>query len=208
MKILSTLIKPHLKEAFVNFRNGVKKLDKIDKKEAKETSKNNSEKKGDKNQKIEKNFFEEHSYSLEEKSINKRADISFKMNTYMYEKSSSDSYNDEHYSLDSGLNRLREKLFNAYGYQFDFFDFNDNGMQFNDNSLELDNYIRNHRKKKLENNSSNKKSKSSSGKKSSKNFNKKNLKDESNNTDDNVFDDYVYSFEDQDGNMQEIIYLI
>ena len=189
MKILSTLIKPHLKEAFVNFRNGVKKLDKIDKKEAKETSKNNSEKKGDKNQKIEKNFFEEHSYSLEEKSINKRADISFKMNTYMYEKSSSDSYNDEHYSLDSGLNRLREKLFNAYGYQFDFFDFNDNGMQFNDNSLELDNYIRNHRKKKLENNSSNKKSKSSSGKKSSKNFNKKNLKDESNNTEDKLMED-------------------
>ena len=32
MKILSTLIKPHLMQAFVNFRNAVKKLEKIDKK--------------------------------------------------------------------------------------------------------------------------------------------------------------------------------
>ena len=204
MKILSTLIKPHLKEVFQNFRKSVKKMDKKKEKSDKKNSNflNNSDKKKEK-KKIGKNFFdendEENSYSLEEKSLNnnKRADVSFKMNTYMYEKSSSDSLNYESNSVDSDrLHRLKEKLMNSYGAQYDFFDLNDDGLKYNDNSLEIDNYIKNHRKKKFnktnsDNNSSNKKSKSNSGKKdSNKNFNlninKKNFKDESNNTEDKI----------------------
>ena len=73
MKILSTLIKPHLKEVFANFRNFAKKPEKIDKGENEEKidDKNNSDKKPEINikkevrQKIGKNFFEEQSYSLE-----------------------------------------------------------------------------------------------------------------------------------------------
>ena len=91
MKILSTLIKPHLKQVFVNFRNAAKKLEKIDKKKDAKTT---SDKKLDINikkivqKKIEKDFFDEQSYSLEEKSMYKRADVSMKMNTFAYNPSS------------------------------------------------------------------------------------------------------------------------
>ena len=103
MKILSTLIKPHLKQVFVNFRNVAKKLEKIDKKKdfnekkEKKDKNNNSDKKPDINikkvinKKIEKDFFDEQSYSLEEKSMNKRADVSMKMNSFMYYTSSNES---------------------------------------------------------------------------------------------------------------------
>ena len=197
MKILSTLIKPHLKQVFVNFRNVAKKLEKIDKK-------NNIEKKQEKNikkevhKKIDKNFLEENSYSLEDKSFNdKRADVSMKMYTYMYCSSSEESsLKFEPNSEDNDrLHQLRERLRNSYGDPDDFFGLNYEGGKLHDNSLEFENYLSlNHQKKKKlnltnsENNSSNKKSNSNSNKK---NFNKKNLKDEGNNTDDKPFEENI-----------------
>lgn len=58
MKILSTLIKPHLKQAFVNFRNAAKKLEKIDKNKEKEKEKKPEINiKKEVHKKLDKNFF-------------------------------------------------------------------------------------------------------------------------------------------------------
>ena len=197
MKILSTLIKPHLIQAFVNFRNAVKKLEKIDKKKELEKKPEINIKK-EVHKKLDKNFLDEHSYSLEEKSImNKRADVSMKMYTYMYHNSSEESsLKFESNSEDNDrLHQLRERLRNSYGDPDDFFGFNNDGMRFHDNSLELENYFNQnrHKKKKLnltnsENNSSNKKS-SSNANSNKKNFNKKNLVDEGNNTEDKPYEE-------------------
>ena len=93
------------------------------------------------------------------------------------------------------MHQLREKLRNSYGDPDDFFGFSNDGMKFHENSLELENYLslNRHRKKKLnltnsENNSSNKKS-SSNANSNKKNFNKKNLIDEGNNTEDKPFEE-------------------
>ena len=194
MKILSTLIKPHLKQAFVNFRNVAKKLEKIDKNKE---SKNNSDKKPDINIKkivqknIEKDFFDDQSYSLEEKSMNKRADVSMKMNTFLYNSSSDESsLNIEPNSVDNDkLHKLRERLRNSYGDPDDFLGFNYDGMKLHDNSLELETYLglNNRKIRKLSqtnsDNNSSKKSKSNTNS-NKKNFNKKNLIDEGNNTED------------------------
>ena len=194
MKILSTLIKPHLKQVFVNFRNVAKKLEKIDKKK---DNKDNSDKKPDINikkivqKKIEKDFFDEQSYSLEEKSMNKRADVSMKMNTFLYNSSSDESsLNIEPNSVDNDkLHKLRERLRNSYGDPDDFLGFNYDGMKLHDNSLELETYlgINNRKIRKLSqtnsDNNSSKKSKSNTNS-NKKNFNKKNLIDEGNNTED------------------------
>ena len=194
MKILSTLIKPHLKQVFVNFRNVAKKLEKIDKKK---DNKDNSDKKPDINikkivqKKIEKDFFDEQSYSLEEKSMNKRADVSMKMNTFLYNSSSDESsLNIEPNSVDNDkLHKLRERLRNSYGDPDDFLGLNYDGMKLHDNSLELETYlgINNRKIRKLSqtnsDNNSSKKSKSNTNS-NKKNFNKKNLIDEGNNTED------------------------
>ena len=204
MKILSTLIKPHLKEVFANFRNFAKKPEKIDKGENEEKidDKNTSDKKPDINikkevrKKIGKNFFEEQSYSLEEKSLIKRADVSMKMNTYMYYSSSDESsLHIESNSVDDDkLHQLKEKLKILYGDSEDFLGFNYDGMRLHDNSLELETYLslNNHKKKKLsltnsENNSSKKSITNSNSNK--KNINKKNLVDEGNNTDNNLIEE-------------------
>ena len=199
MKILSTLIKPHLKQAFVNFRNAAKKLEKIDKNKEKEKEKKPEINiKKEVHKKLDKNFLDEHSYSLEEKSImNKRADVSMKMYTYMYCSSSEESSLKFECNTEDNdrLHQLRERLRNSYGDPDDFFGFSNDGMKFHDNSLELDNYLslNRHRKKKLnltnsENNSSNKKS-SSNANSNKKNFNKKNLIDEGNNTEDKPYEE-------------------
>ena len=183
MKILSTLIKPHLKQVFVNFRNVAKKLEKIDKKK---DNKDNSDKKPDINikkivqKKIEKDFFDEQSYSLEEKSMNKRADVSMKMNTFLFNSSSDESsLNIEPNSVDNDkLHKLRERLRNSYGDPDDFLGFNYDGMKLHDNSLELETYlgINNRKIRKLSqtnsDNNSSKKSKSNTNS-NKKNFNKK-----------------------------------
>ena len=196
MKILSTLIKPHLKQVFVNFRNVAKKLEKIDKKKVLTDSdkKPNINIKKEVQKKIGKNFFDDNdhsSYSLEEKSLQfKRADVSMKMNSFIcYNTSDESSLNIEPNSENNDkLHQLREKLRNSYGDPDDFLGFNPDGMRFHDNSLELETYLslNNHKRKKLsqtnsENNSSNKKSNANSNKK---NLNQKNLIDEGNNTED------------------------
>ena len=191
MKILSTLIKPHLKQAFVNFRNVAKELEKIDKKNDK-ANKKNLELKNDINikkevhKKLDKNFLDEHSYSLEEKSSpNKKADVSMKMYTFMYCSSSEESsLKFESNSEDNDrLHQLREKLRSSYGDPDDFFGFNNDGIRLQDNSLELENYFT--RKKRINlssSDSSNRKSNSNTNS-NRKNIYKKNLKDEGNNTD-------------------------
>ena len=191
MKILSTLIKPHLKQAFVNFRNVAKELEKIDKKNDK-ANKKNLELKNDINikkevhKKLDKNFLDEHSYSLEEKSSpNKKADVSMKMYTFMYCSSSEESsIKFESNSEDNDrLHQLREKLRSSYGDPDDFFGFNNDGIRLQDNSLELENYFT--RKKRINlssSDSSNRKSNSNTNS-NRKNIYKKNLKDEGNNTD-------------------------
>ena len=201
MKILSTLIKPHLKQVFVNFRNAAKKLEKIDKKKDAKTT---SDKKLDINikkivqKKIEKDFFDEQSYSLEEKSMYKRADVSMKMNTFAYNPSSEEpSLNIEPNSEDNDkLHKLREKLRNSYGDPDDFLGFNNDGIKLHDNSLELETYLglNNRKIRKLsqtnsENNSS-KKSKSNTNS-NKKNINKKNLIDEGNNTEDKLIEEEI-----------------
>ena len=191
MKILSTLIKPHLKQAFVNFRNVAKELEKTDKKNDK-ANKKNLELKNDINikkevhKKLDKNFLDEHSYSLEEKSSpNKKADVSMKMYTFMYCSSSEESsLKFESNSEDNDrLHQLREKLRSSYGDPDDFFGFNNDGIRLQDNSLELENYFT--RKKRINlssSDSSNRKSNSNTNS-NRKNICKKNLKDEGNNTD-------------------------
>ena len=203
MKILSTLIKPHLKQVFVNFRNFAKKLEKIDKKK----DLNNSDKKPNINikkevqKKIGKNFFDDNdhsSYSLEEKSLLfKRADVSMKMNSFIcYNTSDESSLNIEPNSENNDkLHQLREKLRNSYGDPDDFLGLNPDGMRFQDNSLELETYssLNNHKRKKLnqtnsENNSSNKKSNANSNKR---NLNQKNLIDEGNNTEEQPIEENI-----------------
>ena len=201
MKILSTLIKPHLKQAFVNFRNAAKKLEKIDKtKKNENNSENLSEKKPDINikkevhKKLDKNLLDDNSYSLEDKSLlDKRADVSMKMYTYMYCSSSEESsLKFEPNSEDNDkLHQLKEKLRNSYGDPDDFFGFNYEGMKFQDNSSDFENYLslNQHRRKKLNltnSESSNKKSNANSNKK---NFNKNNFKDEGNNTEDKPYEE-------------------
>ena len=185
MKILSTLIKPHLKQAFVNFRNVAKELEKIDKKNVKDNKKEKNIKK-EVHKKLDKNFLDENSYSLEEKSFpNKRAEVSMKMYTYMYCSSSEESsLKFESNSVDNDrLHQLREKLRSSYGDPDDFFGFNNDGIRLQDNSLELENYFT--RKKRINlssSDSSNRKSNSNTNS-NRKNILKKNLKDEGNNTD-------------------------
>ena len=183
MKILSTLIKPHLKQAFVNFRNVAKELEKIDKKNVKDNKKEKNIKK-EVHKKLDKNFLDEHSYSLEEKSFpNKRAEVSMKMYTYMYCSSSEESsLKFESNSVDNDrLHQLREKLRNSYGDPDDFFGFNNE--RYHDNSLELENYFTRKKRSNLTGSDSSNKKSNSNTNSNKKNINKKNFKDEGNNTD-------------------------
>ena len=95
-----------------------KKPEKIDKgkNEEKIDDKNNSDKKPEINikkevrKKIGKNYFEEQSYSLEEKSSIKRADVNMKMNIYMHYSSSDESslYIESNSVDDDKLHQLKE----------------------------------------------------------------------------------------------------